>query len=69
MNQLTDEELLEKYFNREDEIALYRRYGLDFEYFDHRPPPAVVRNRKLEISLYVISGVAGMFTGWGLAQI
>jgi len=63
-----DEEISEKYLNREDEIALYRRYGLNCEYFDHRPPPAVVINRKLEISLYVIAGVAGAITGWGLAQ-
>ena len=64
MNQLTDEELL-KPCDREKEI--YKRYGIDLEELQRRP--VVVGNRKREIFLYVSAGVAGMFTGWGLAQI
>ena len=63
---LTDEELPAKY-DREYEVALYRRYGLDLDELE-RPleSSGVIGNRKFEICLYVTCIVAGIITGVGL---
>ena len=57
-------------YDREYEVALYRRYGLDLDELE-RPleSSGVVGNRKRDISLYVfyvVCGVAGAITGLGL---
>ena len=62
MNQLTDEELRAKYSKLDEE--LFRRYNIDLGELER---PVVVRITKLEISLYVIAGLAGMITGYVLA--
>lgn len=66
---LTDEEPPAKY-DREYEVALYRRYGLDLDELE-RPleSSGVVGNRKHEIYLYVFyvfCVIAGAITGLGL---
>jgi len=63
---LTDEEPPAKY-DREYEVALYRRYGLDLDELER--PASDTRNRKHEIYLYVFyvfCVIAGVITGLGL---